>query len=85
MKTFKDLQFKKHRIFPSGEQAEITFKNNYGVSVITGDGAYQSDGNYEVAVIYEDSLCYTTDITSDVLTHQSIENINDIMFKLQNL
>ena len=83
MKTFKDLDFKKHVNFPNGTMAQLNFDNKYGVSVITGDGAYQSEGNYEVAVLYDDSLCYSTDITDDVLSYQSVEDINNIMENLQ--
>ncbi len=85
MKTFKDLDFKKHNTFTNGTRSSITFDNKYGVSVITGDGAYQSEGNYEVAVLYDDQLCYSTDITDDILSHQSVEDVNEIMSKLQQL
>jgi hypothetical protein len=82
MKTFKDLIFDEQE----GKQAVIRFPNNYGVSVINGVGSYgHKEGLYELAVLYEDDLCYTTCITSDVIGHLTPDGASDIMKRVQEL
>lgn len=86
MKTFEDLEFKEHevaRFFSS--QAVMCFENNYGVSVINGAGAYCGKDTFEVAILFDNEITYNSGITSDVLTHQSKEEICLIMKKVQEL
>lgn len=90
MKNFNDLKFKPHPSGLGGKQAVMFFSNNYGVSVITGAQWY-STGNdsYEVAILEgskEDySLCYSTDITDDVIGYQTHSEVTDIMKQVQEL
>ena len=87
MKAFKDLKFKKHPNFGIGgfrEQAEMKFKNDYGVSVITG-GYGNDSAPYEVAVLYKDGLCYDTPITDDIIGYLTEDGVTDIMKKVQEL
>lgn len=87
MKTFKDLEFKKHPNFGIGgfrTQAEMKFENNYGVSVITGGYGNESQP-YEVAVLYEGGLCYTTHITDDVIGYLTASEVTKIMKQVQEL
>ena len=84
MKEFKDLKFKDNVLSPSS--ASLFFDNNYGVSVITGRGSYTDINNpYEVAVLYDGELCYTTHITNDVLGYQTKESVSTIMKQIQEL
>jgi hypothetical protein len=93
MKTFKDLDFKKHPIAEAGiegyqnaKQAIETFENNYGVSVIFGNCFYSNGKDtYEVAVLYDGSITYNTDITDDVLGNLLEEEVSEIMIKVQSL
>lgn len=87
MKMFKDLEFKAHRAsYGFDTQARLDFSNGYGVSVITGSSAYTSNSApYEVAIMYKGSLTYNTDITDDVLGHQSEEDVTDVMKRVQEL
>jgi hypothetical protein len=91
MKTFKDLEFKEHPHRPQfNTQAKMFFDNGYGISVITGSGAYKSETRpYEVAVIKgneEDwSLCYDTPITDDVIGYNNEEDVTEIMKQVQKL
>ena len=86
MKTFKDLEFKKHLNSMFNTQSTMQFNNDYGVSVITGDGAYSSNsGPYEVAITYKGGLTYNTNITNDVLGYQTEKNVTEIMIKVQKL
>ena len=75
MKTFKDLDFTAHPV-GCGLMARMTFENGYGISVIRFKNPYSSSRNgygtytlnekqWEVAVLYNDDLCYTTPITED--------------------
>jgi len=87
MKTFKDLEFKPHSVQPQYDtQAEIEFDNGYGVSVITGKQAYSSiNCPYEIAILYKGSICYSTDITDDVIGYQTEADVTDVMRKVQEL
>ena len=84
MKTFKDLDFKKHS--NDAKQAKETFENNYGVSVIFGNCFYSNGKDtYEVAVLYDGNITYNTEITDDVLGYLSEEEVSEIMIKVQSL
>lgn len=88
MKTFKDLKFEIHPNINMGydKQAEINFDNGYGVSVITGRNAYSDDSRpYELAVLKNESLDYTTTITNDVLGYLTDKKVTSIMAKVQKL
>lgn len=88
MKIFDDLVFKSHPNKNCGfnTQAEINFDNGFGVSVITGDSAYSSEGApYEVAVLYDGEITYSTPITNNVLGYQTAEEVTDIMKQVQEL
>lgn len=95
MKTFKDLEFKPHRMC-SGLQAKMLFPNGYGVSVvrfkIMGEryGSHTSnEDEWELAVIKGDEehweICYVTPITDDVLGYLSDDEVTEVMKKVQEL
>ena len=87
MKTFKDLVFEQHPNFGIGgftTQSTMKFENGYGVSVITGGYGSESEP-YEVAVLFEGDLCYTTHITDDVMGYQTADNVTKIMKQVQEL
>jgi len=87
-KTFKDIEFKPHPV-GDGVHGKIFFPNGYGLSVVRfkiGDrySSYTNNGDeWEVGIIKGTSkkweLCYDTDITNDVLGHQTEEDINNII------
>ena len=91
MKTFKDLEFNAHpksanELFKGAKQATYTFENNYGVSVLFGTCFYSNGRDtYELAVLFDGDLCYTTDITSDVLGYITEDEVTSAMIKIQNL
>lgn len=85
MKTFKDLRFTAHPAVALHTQARMDFENGYGVSVVTGLAARCGGGTYEVAIMKNGNLCYSTDITDDVLGYQTPDEITDVMIKLQSL
>lgn len=96
MKTFKDLEFMPHPNGP-GIVAWMHFPNGYGVSVIRfkvdpGLGLPESwgsctsdDTEFELAVLKDNRLCYSTHITSDVIGHLKAEDVTRIMAEIQQL
>jgi hypothetical protein len=79
---FQSLTVRTRRTYGFGAiQAEHTFANGYGVSVVKHKFSYgNEDGLYELAVLHRGQLCYTTPITSDVvggLTLQEAEELAD--------
>jgi len=83
-KKFEDLEFKRHP-FGNGVQARMDFGNNYGVSVIKFSGSYGYPDLWEVGIMYKGHLTYNTDITDDVLGHQSNKDVSNIMERVQNI
>jgi hypothetical protein len=86
MKTFKDLEFIPHPI-GKGKIAVIKFPNGYSASVVFGDMFYSNGvDTYELAVLDEtESVCYSTDLTDDVLGNQTEDQITEAMKFIQNL
>ena len=87
--NFSDLQFQPHPI-GNGVQAKYFFPNGYGISVVRFNGSYgYEEGLYESAVLKgteEDwNLCYDTWITSDVLGHQTVEEVEELLQQIKNL
>jgi len=89
MKAFEDLVFDKHpiaNVYPNSKQAIVSFDNGYGVSVLFGS-AFYSNGidSYEVAILCNDEICYTTSITDYVVANASKEKVSEIMKEVQKL
>ena len=97
MKTFDDLQFRPwlegRDMSPSiasfggydkARQAIMEFENGYGVSVLFGE-AFYSNGidTYEVAILKDGGLCYTTPLTDDVLGNQTRDEVEKILKEIQ--
>jgi hypothetical protein len=40
MKTFKDLEFKQHKVIPKAVQARLDFENGTFISVVGGESLY---------------------------------------------
>ena len=86
MKTFQDLVFQSKNNGLDGTQATMDFPNGYGVSVITGFGAYGGEqGLYELAVVKGGVLCYDTPVTSDVVGYLSAGKVTELMQQVQEL
>ena len=93
---FSDLNFQPHPSAAAvGVQARHFFDNGYGISVvrfrgIAGGGSYgYEEGLYESAVLKgtEENwhICYDTWITSDVLGHQTVEEVEELLQQIKNL
>ena len=82
-----DLTFTPH---PSksfgGKRAEHTFPNGYTASVITGGQSYTSRHKpYEIAVMRDGELDYTTPITDNVIPYLTEEAANEVLAKIEAL
>ena len=95
-KTFWDLQFNVQEgfsKFPPRIQAQTTFDNEYGISVVRGSNSIIVEGsllhnsvNYEIAVLGKNGkLDYSTPITSDVEAGLTLEQVTEYMIKIQQL
>ncbi len=87
MKTFKDLEFNKHKLSEDEQHARMDFENGYGISVITLF-YLDEDAPYEAAIMRGGHIWFEADIAD--ITHNPINGINgeqvtEIMVKIQNL
>jgi len=84
MDLFKELEFEDVGL--GRKQARMEFDNNYGASIMTGAGTFSNkDKPYELAVLYCKSLCYTTNITSDVLGWLTEHEVNQVLNDIKQL
>ena len=74
--TFDDLKFYSHHYDRFGKIEQCRFPNDYGLSVVNGEGAYCTADTFEVAILHNGGITYDTPLTNDVLPSQSKENIN---------
>lgn len=67
--NLSDLTFHKHLF---GFQAEVSFDNGFGLSILPeADGA-----TYEVAVLRDGEITYTSGITEDVIRNASVDDVD---------
>ncbi len=79
----EDLDFYPH---PAGFQARAYFPNGYGVSIIPE----RDLEHYELAVIEHKEgakahLCYTTEITQDVIRYATRDAVQTLVERIRNL
>ena len=88
--NFSDLQFQPHPVDADGVQAKHFFDNGYGISVVRFKYSYGYEQDlYESAVLKGTeenwNICYDTWITSDVLGHQTVEEVEELLQQIKNL
>ena len=88
--NFSDLQFQPHPSIADGVHAKHFFDNGYGISVVRFPGSYgYEEGLYESAVLkgteekYE--ICYDSVITDDVLGYQTEEEVEVLLYEIENI
>lgn len=71
----------------NGYQLIYKFDNGYGASVVKHDFSYGGkSGLYEVAVLdNEGELCYDTPITSNVIGHLNMSEVDKILVNISHL
>lgn len=91
MKGFKDLVFNTEKRFTEEKKySKIFFNNGYGVSVISGYGAFSNELHpYELAVLYGNEedfhLVYDNEVADgDVVGYLTENEVNELMIKVQN-
>lgn len=83
---FEKLEFGPHPNWEGAKIAKLRFPNGFGASVITGGSSYTSrDCPYELAVITKAGLCYTTEITDNVLGWQTADDIDVLLGRIAAL
>jgi hypothetical protein len=62
------------------------FDNGYGASVVSHLASYGGkDGLFEVAVLKNGEICYTTNITNDVIGWCDFDKVAEILERVKNL
>lgn len=86
MTTFNDLKFETRDDNFGGSRARHVFPNGYEASVIIGPNSHGGDrGLYELAVMLNGYLDYTTPITDDVLGHLEPSEVTKILAEIEAL
>jgi len=90
MKTFNDLNFERQTVsggYYPAISGKIMLDNGYGISVVQGEHTYGGKkGFYEIAVLDEEGkLCYTSEITNDVIGFLTELEVSDYMIRIQKL
>lgn len=85
--NLEDLKVFPH---PAGFQHRELFENGYGISVIPETSASGGDPLYEVAVLRHYNkkrahMCYTTEITNDVVRYCSVNAVDALIERIRNL
>jgi len=79
MLDIDEMTFRTHPV--SGWQAIAEFENGFGISILP-----ESDNTtYEVAILRNGHLTYDTNITKDVLRHQTRDEVHHIALRARNL
>lgn len=80
---FTELNFKCNEI---GVRAFHEFANGYGASVIRGPWTYGGEkGLFELAVMHDGKLDYTTPLTEDVIGHLTEAQVEDLLAQIEAL
>jgi hypothetical protein len=81
------MNFLKHPVpCNNGEAWEIRFCNGYGASIVRSKYSYGgSEGLFEVAILKDGSLYFSTPITNDILGWLTEEEVNEICKKISEL
>lgn len=87
MSNFTDV---KVRSLNGGTQTVVFFDNGYGASVVQHKYSYGGDrGLFEIAVLLGNmdkwDICYSTDITDDVLGYLNDDEVAETLNKIKEL
>jgi hypothetical protein len=85
MGKFLELPSEPHPSF-GGSMRRVHYPNGYGASIVRHKGSYGGKaGLYELGVLHNNKLCYTTPITDDVLGHLKESEVDGILTQIQEL
>ena len=72
--------------FFGGLAYEFKFENNYGASIIKHNFSYgHEDDLFELAVLYDSKITYSTEITGDVLGWLTNDDVLAILNQIKEL
>jgi hypothetical protein len=81
-----DYNTRPSTLFSDDEHHRYKFANHYGASVRRNSMTYGGkQGLYELAVLFDDSITYDTDITSDVIGWLTWDDVQVILKKIRKL
>ena len=85
--NYKQKHLKETNDFNGGIQKVYQFPNGYGASVVKHRGSYGYEkGLWELAVLdFDGSLCYTTEITNDVIGHLNDPEVDRLLRRIEQL
>lgn len=70
----------------SGERYNIYFPNGYGASIVRNQYSYGGDkGLFELAVLKNNEICYSTPITEDVEGYLTEVDVFNLLKKIEKL
>jgi hypothetical protein len=82
-------------LWGNGKQKVYQFPNGYGASVIpeykdtfVTEGVFSREpikGLWEVAVLYNDELCYSSPLTDDVIRSLNDPEVDRLLFQIREL
>lgn len=69
-----------------GIHITVDFPNGYGASVVCNEMSYGGHkGFFELAVLHGETLCYNTPITHDVIGWLKVEEVEELVKKIEAL
>jgi hypothetical protein len=72
--------------FFGGLAYEFKFENNYGASIIKHNFSYgHEDDLFELAVLYDSKITYSTEITGDVLGYLDNDDVLAVLNQIKEL
>jgi hypothetical protein len=88
MKTFKDLEFENlSNPIMTGVKCRINFDNGFGASIVSHTYSYGGkNGQYELAVLFEDELHYDNPVANgDVVGYLNEDEVTELLIQIQKL
>jgi len=84
--NIKKIHLVETKEYMGGVQKIYSFPNGYGASVIKHEGSYGFDQDkWELAVLKDEELCYSTDITSDVMGYLNDPEVDQVLRQIADL
>jgi|TARA_R110000851_G_C12805788_1_gene537943 hypothetical protein len=69
-----------------GIQKVYNFPNGYGASVIQHEGSYGFEkGQWELAVLFMEELCYSSPITDDVIGYLNEPQVDNLLEQIKQI
>jgi hypothetical protein len=81
-----NVKWSVNETFPVGVRGRIYFDNGYGASIVLHNMSYgHEDGLFELGILKDNKLNYDTRITSNVLGHLSLAQVEKTLQEIKLL